>query len=174
MNELINANIAVLEQLTAFVTSCRDDAYSEPLASSPSSIGKHIRHILDHYQCLEHGFSTQLINYNSRTRDSQLERHKALALESAQYYTQWLQALTLPNHAIKILSDTQLGKPTETTLDSTPERELLYLINHSVHHLAYAALLAKLHGLNVPNSIGLAPSTYNYQQSMQGDYCEIS
>ena len=165
MNELIKANIAVLEQVMTFVTCCHDETYKGTLPNAPSSIGKHIRHILDHYQCLERGLPTQLINFNDRSRDSQVEFQRPLALESTNHFIVWLQTLDLDKQAIKVISDTELGRPTNVTIESTAERELLYLINHTVHHLAYAALLAKLHGHSVPDSIGVAPSTFNYQKT---------
>ena len=51
-------------------------------------------------------------------------------------------------------------------------RELLYLINHSIHHMAYATLLARTHGIELPAGIGLAPGTASYERTLKETFDE--
>jgi uncharacterized damage-inducible protein DinB len=42
---------------------------------------------------------------------------------------------------------------------STLARELAFVLNHTIHHQAMIGLLASLHGCDVPDGFGYAPST---------------
>ena len=47
-------------------------------------------------------------------------------------------------------------------IPSNYARELLYLINHAIHHVAIIKLILEHNGVSVPSYIGLAPGTASY------------
>jgi len=51
------------------------------------------------------------------------------------------------------------------TLDTDLERELLYTLNHTVHHMAYVALLLQSNGEEVNATIGVAPATASHRRT---------
>ncbi|TCS41382.1 hypothetical protein [Reinekea marinisedimentorum] len=165
MTNLCQANIEVLNQLIDLIQCC-DENYSTkngPVAS----IGEHTRHILDHYRAVKIGISNDCINYNLRTRDSDEESDALIAESQINSLIVWLSNLEYKSKPIELVSEISVNATLNETLASSLERELLYLINHSIHHLAYAALAAKTLGISVPNHIGVAPSTATYRRNHQ-------
>jgi uncharacterized damage-inducible protein DinB len=130
-----------------------------------SSIGGHVRHILDRFQSFFLGLPKQHIDYDKRGRDKSVENN----LESAKF------ALASAQRQLDGLELNQVGRPqlviTETVhnqgltaqVASTAERELMSLVTHSTHHLAIIALLARALGRSVDSSLGKAPSTVVFE-----------
>lgn len=163
MNSLLTDNIACLQQATDLVHSLPDALYARKEATCyNSSIGGHLRHVLDHYHSLEKGWEARQIDYEARPRDTHLETERTAALA----------ALT---HAIKSLnkrSSDELATSVEICLGNaaTPAvchssylRELQFLLSHTIHHFALIATIARLGGFeDFPEGFGIAPSTLAY------------
>src|SRR5438128_328016 len=47
---------------------------------SQSSIGQHVRHIIELFVCLEDGYTSGTVNYEKRKRDRRIETDKDLAM----------------------------------------------------------------------------------------------
>lgn len=165
MTNLCQANIEVLNQLIELIQSCKK--YYSTRNGTVAAVGEHTRHILDHYRAVNLGLANNCINYNLRTRNSKEEADATAAIENIQMLIAWLNTLEYESIAIEIISEISVSETQSKTIASCLERELLYLINHSIHHLAYAALAAKSLGISVPNHIGVAPSTVTYRRNIQ-------
>ncbi|MFQ3231200.1 hypothetical protein [Reinekea sp.] len=167
MKPLIEANINVLIQIRELVNLCDDSVYNAVIAHSQSSIGKHIRHILDHYRAVMQGQALKNIDYNYRDRGSDVETMPAKSLTQIEILIEWLLRYSIEDNALTVTSEVKLDSVHSSVLPSNNKRELLYLINHSIHHIAYAALLGKLQGLTIPEHIGLAPCTASFERSLR-------
>ena len=165
MTNLCQANIDVLKQLIELIQCCNKDYSTKN--GSVAAVGEHTRHILDHYRAVNSGIAHNCINYNLRTRNSKEEADASTAVESIHMLIAWLSALEYQSEAIQIISEISVSETHSKTIASCVERELLYLINHSIHHLAYAALAARSMGITVPNHIGVAPSTVTYRRNIE-------
>src|SRR3954468_9118167 len=44
-----------------------------------NTIGQHVRHIIELFQCLEHGYESGTVNYEKRKRDTLIETDQAFA-----------------------------------------------------------------------------------------------
>lgn len=131
-----------------------------------AGIGRHIRHITDHFLCVRHGLETREIDYNLRNRHSLVERDPMAAHAQIGNLIEWCAALTDADigHAVTVRAEILFDRTVEETFASTFRRELLYLINHTIHHAAFVRLLAAREGLVLPAEIGIAPSTASFQR----------
>jgi uncharacterized damage-inducible protein DinB len=165
MKPLCNANLEVLQQLKELVLRCEDIYLKDP-ASPHAGIGQHVRHVLDHYRAFKAGTESGTVDYNLRQRQCAEETSHVEAKQSIDVMMNWLADLNLDNQALDVISEISLVRSQSERLSSNTERELLYLINHSIHHMAYASLLAKTAGVELPRHIGLAPGTATYERSI--------
>jgi uncharacterized damage-inducible protein DinB len=164
MKQLREATVEVLLQVQQLVVASRGKRYNQRSLHSGSGIGKHVRHILDHFLALQQGAVNGNIDYNSRHRDSEIENDAKLALQLINELIVWflLPDSELQERAVKVESEISLKQQQNRFFDSSLSRELCYLINHTVHHLAYAKLVAKELGILVNDTIGIAPGTVSY------------
>lgn len=170
MTQFFKTNIDVLEQLKELIEHCQS-IYTVRENDQTSSIGEHVRHVLDHYRAFQKSSETGCVDYNLRTRCSPEESEPAVAIQSINGLIDWFQSNPVCLDTIPVISELNLHRVASETLQSTSKRELLYLINHSIHHMAYAALMAKSNRVNVPAHIGLAPSTANHQRQHKEEAC---
>lgn len=162
MKQLYKATLESLEQTQALIKACNDQQYVQIFEHASAGVGKHVRHILDHFSAVKEGLSSGVINYNMRARDSAVETDPLLALGIIEEHLLWLSNAPNDDLAIKVESEISLTQTSNVVLDSTLSRELCYLINHTIHHIAYATLGAKQLGITFEKELGLAPSTATY------------
>ncbi|MDO6763229.1 DinB family protein [Agarivorans sp. 1_MG-2023] len=164
MKQLREATVDALQQVQQLVEASEGTLYNQPSMHSESGIGRHVRHILDHFLALQQGLDKGSIDYNTRHRDSDIENNPSLALQLIQQLSNWFlhPQSAIDERAIKVESEISLKQQQTMQFDSSLSRELCYLINHTVHHVAYAKLVAKELGLLVDENMGIAPSTASY------------
>lgn len=166
MKLLCDATIEVLEQVQSFIQSLPTDIYGCEYEGNISSVGKHMRHILDHFLAFQEGIGLGCIDYNKRNRDSLIELDPCSALMLVQDIKVWIETNDFVDVPIDIKSEISISCQNDYKMPSYLSREYCYLINHTVHHLAYASLIAKNFGVQVSNQVGLAPSTVSYTRSI--------
>lgn len=169
MLPLIQANTQVLQQLIDLVNRVSQEVYAEGSSLSDYGVGRHVRHVVDHYLALQQSVNHGRVDYNLRQRDSVIETQPAEAVLHIETLVEWLSTLTNLSQPVVMVTEISTEETNIADMTSSLERELCYLINHTVHHLAYAALLAKAQGIVLDHSLGLAPSTASYirQQAVQ-------
>jgi len=125
-----------------------------------AAIGPHLRHCVDHMQCLLRGVESGVVDYDARDREEILEidadrmrqRLGRLADELSRIDP---AALRRP---LRVRQTAALGSP-PATVDSNLEREIVFLSGHNIHHIAIMALLVRKHGVAVPEGLDMAFST---------------
>lgn len=166
MKALCNANIDILNQLESLVSHTREIYVKKP-GSRHAGIGQHVRHVLDHYRTFATGVQTGVVDYNLRQRQNPEETEPDSALATIERLKSFFDSDSVEDKTLTVVSEINLQVEQSTTLESTTERELLYLINHSIHHMAYASLLANTQGIALPRHIGLAPGTATYERKQE-------
>lgn len=164
----IEANRQVLLQGLEVLASLSAEMYSKrvPLCFN-SSPGGHVRHILDHYECLLDGLGAERVDYEGRVRDRQVEVDRELALVRIERVLLRLNPLALAEVALSVAVESGPGAAEKPSARSSLTRELEFLVSHTVHHYALIAVMLRHQGVRVPEDFGLAPSTLRYQQSVQ-------
>lgn len=151
--------LSQLEQLLQDIGKLR---YTQPLELLEGhSIGQHVRHLLEFYQCLIDGLPGKTVNYAGRSRASVPETDPGYALSMVQEIKSALVAsdstdlievvADYPHQQLKCLSS--LG------------RELMFAFDHAIHHLAIIRVAVRHYWpeYSIPDHLGLAPSTVRHK-----------
>lgn len=156
----------VLDQLSRLVQQLDPPRYNtKPVTTYGGSVGGHVRHCLDHVSALLCGTRGEPIDYEARQRGSDIETCPHAALEQLGRLDAALADLdphaNPPVTAVLMLSPHAPLLRTESTLD----RELAFVLNHTIHHHAMIAGMAKALDVPVPDGFGMAPGTLQHQQN---------
>lgn len=160
-NEIIDTNRALLRDSIDLLERLPADVYSTPHLEGASSIGAHIRHVLEHYDCFLVGLQRGAIDYTARARAPEIEASTAAAVRRAESVISGLDALDAVDRPVRV---PVLGHG-EGTVDSTAFRELQFLASHTIHHHAMVGLLCRIARHPVPEDFGLAPSTLRQRRA---------
>ena len=167
LTQLVNHNIEALSRFERILNQLQDDHYTQ--VATPyfsSSMGRHFRHILDHYLCFLNGIDADAIDYDQRARNERLESDRRYAIDSIQSLIRRLNQFEIDNRPIKVslATDTKSGG---TQVDSTLARELVFLHGHTIHHFALIAAMLRMMGIDVDDEFGIAPSTLVHERHSQ-------
>ena len=149
----LSENIELLRQLT------NDEFTQKNPELSNATIGEHMRHIIELFGCLLENYDYGLINYDDRKRDVLLQTDKNEAIAIIEKY---LLEIDKPN---KPLSLTHNCFSSIELLQTNYFRELIYNLEHSIHHQALIKVaLHSLPHIKIPSTFGVAPSTLEYRK----------
>lgn len=151
-----------LSDLKDFISKTNDSTFTlKNDCLEGSSIGQHVRHVLEFYICLLEGVSSGIICYDKRKRDLRLETDREFAIYIVKKITDNLPLLPIEKSML-LACDFGLSIPYEVqTLKTSVERELAYCLEHSIHHMALIKVALYSLGLKaqVADTFGIAPST---------------
>jgi hypothetical protein len=126
-----------------------------------ATIGGHTRHIIEFLEILLNSYHTNQINYDERQRNLDLEKNPEQAIQAI---SEILSGINLPNKNLimhQTVGNVSLEIPTNFF------RELLYNIEHCIHHQALIKVafneIKMSHLLN--KNFGIAPSTIQYRET---------
>jgi len=159
MSRLREALIDVLAQFRGLILAVEQASSHEIGLYGEIGIGRHVRHVVDHLRQFERGLETGVIDYNRRNRACALEFDPETGLKELERLMLRVQTVPVADESVTVISEVCSMRRVDVRLTSTIQRELLFLQQHSVHHLAYAALLARHHGVAHDVGIGIAPAT---------------
>lgn len=135
-------------------------------APGRTPIGAHLRHAAEHFICFLRGFSDGMVDYDARDRDEAIERDPERFREALAGVCRTLSGLTREQLQQRIrIRQTAALDCAPSTLDSTVERELVFLSSHTIHHLAVVVNLCREQGVDLPEELALAFSTAVFRQT---------
>lgn len=148
-----------LDELTNLLNQLSDESYSKSCqALSNSSIGEHTRHILEMFQCLEKSYDAGILNYDKRERNRRIQTETEFA---KQCILEVKSALKAEN---KILFLEQMIDGLTFRIQSNYYRELLYNLEHCIHHQALIKVAVLQCGnISLNENFGVASSTIEYR-----------
>lgn len=133
-----------------------------------TGVSRHLRHMYDHERAVQNSLYSGVVDYNRRRRNDPGERDMLAALASSERLWQgWLSA-DLTDRPVSVCSEISVTHSQSLTLPSSLWRELMYMIHHNIHHLAYIRLLLAQQGIVLPQAIGLAPATASHVRNVEG------
>ncbi|HAS41763.1 MAG TPA: hypothetical protein DCS93_14890 [Microscillaceae bacterium] len=162
---LITSSSNILHQLIGLIKQLNKQEYTTDLPLlMDNSISKHLRHIVEFYDCLFKGLANDTINYDLRERNPSIENDPEFAIQFIENCIAQLSKMELSNDPIELitlLSPDGHEACTKTSID----RELAYNVEHAIHHMAIIKIAVKqcFPHVKLPKEFGVAYSTIKYQ-----------
>ena len=149
-----------LNELSSLLTQLSIEDYTNPCRGlSNATIGEHTRHIIEMFQCLENQYEVGIINYDDRKRDYLIQTDTEFAKQTI---VEVIQTLEKPNKNITLQ---QVVDNEELNIESNYHRELLYNLEHCIHHQALIKVaVLQLEHLEIDENFGVARSTIEYRK----------
>eukprot|EP01136_Pigoraptor_vietnamica_P005677 Opistho-1_new@37630 len=130
---------------------------------SGATIGQHVRHVIELFLCLEKGYAQGVVNYEKRNRDIQIETDKAMAVDLLRSL---YARIGKQDAALSLEFAGDGSSEAGVTIATNYYRELLYNLEHTVHHMALIRVaVTELSDLVLPDGFGVASSTLKYRAS---------
>lgn len=159
----------ILSQLSFLIHQIKEEDFSKPCETlNGSTIGQHLRHTLEFFLCLEKGFEQGLINYDRRAHDKLLEQDKFIAIAVIDRISNFVEN-GMAERPLFLEVGYDLAREDFVTIETNVMRELVYNIEHAVHHMAIIKIGLKEVGsyIQLPNDFGVAASTIRYQEVLK-------
>lgn len=162
---------ALLAQVAAFIEQIDDAAYTRACAlASGGTIGKHVRHCVDHYAAAIAGLQDHaaVIDYDHRERDVPMETCRTTAARAINDLRRALAAAQSGPDQRVIVRMMVCDDGRTVDLGSTVGRELAFAAHHALHHHAIMKFIADSFGCLTPSGFGRAPSTAHHERRVSG------
>jgi len=153
----------IFVQLSQTLNELSIDEYRQPSkVLLNATIGQHVRHIIELFQCLEKGYNDGLVNYEKRNRDYQIETDKELA---SSLLKEIYQNIDRSNKDIFLEGEDYCESMEIVSIPSNYYRELAYNLEHTIHHMALIRVgINEVSAVSLPEEFGVAYSTVKYRQ----------
>lgn len=154
-----------LKSLSNLLLLLNEEQYNQKIVFlGNTSIGGHIRHIVELLKCVTDGYNLGTVDYLNRQRNLALETNKTLATE---------ELIMMINKVTQ--SDKQMNLVTEpgedglmNVVSTTYFREIVYNTEHAIHHLALIRVALREMKLDiVGDDFGMAYSTIKYLSTQE-------
>ena len=153
----------VFVQLSATLGQLTQEQYVQPCQSLlNATIGQHVRHIIELFQCLEHGYDGGLVNYEKRKRDAVIESSKDFA---DNLLREVHQGLDRPNKVLNLEACYDEDSRNPIIIATNFYREIAYNLEHTIHHMALIRVgINEVAEIELPAEFGVASSTIKFRK----------
>lgn len=154
----------LLEQLQYVIDELTPVQYTQPVKLlSQSSIGQHTRHILEFFVELNKGYETGMVDYDKRIRNKNIEADKDFAITTINQIGANIQK---PDKELLLQAEYGEGEAHSAQVFSNYYRELVYNLEHTVHHMALIRIgVNAVSNVVIPDEFGVAASTLKYRKA---------
>ena len=158
LKHLININKTSLEDTLSMLDKIDPNLYYKKLSIiHNNSISMHFRHIDDFWSCFYSGLQSKKIDYNKRNRNKELENSKDKMREKITLTIKLLKKISSETLTV---SDQLIEPGSRIEINSNTNRELLFLYEHTIHHIYIIRMVLNSLGIEVENKhIGYNLST---------------
>ncbi len=153
----------VFVQLSATLDQLSQEQYVQPCKTLfNATIGQHVRHIIELFQCLENGYDVGLVNYEKRKRDVEIENNKDFA---GGLLNEVHAGLDRPNRDLNLEAAYDELSNDPITIATNFYREIAYNLEHTIHHMALIRVgINEVAAIELPAEFGVASSTTKYRK----------
>ncbi len=155
----------ILSQIADLVNQIQEDDYSRNLdLLSGNTLAKHVRHVLELYVQLLNGITLQEVNYDKRERNLLLEHNKTYTLGFINDLQAQIDGLSDADNLLYLNS---LVNDEELMVKTSMARELVYNIEHAIHHMAIMQIACKhcFDYIQLDKNFGVAYATIQFQKT---------
>ncbi len=148
-----------LKELIDLLTQLSDEDYTNKCeALSHATVGEHTRHIIEMFQCLDNFYDSGVVNYDKRQRNILIQSSTDFAIQNISSIQ---KAIDKTN---KNLFLQQIIDGEEILIESNYNRELLYNLEHCIHHQALIKVaILQCKSVVIDPNFGVARSTVEYR-----------
>ncbi len=153
------ALLHIIHQMNDLLDQLEPHEYRRPLQEyDGSTLGQHFRHILEFFICLERGLKKGIVDYASRERNLLYEDSPGVAKAALETFAETLERLE-PEQNLVFLAE--FGHQERPAYPSTLGRELVFVFDHAIHHLAIIkiGLRCQFPDIHTDRHLGVSPST---------------
>lgn len=161
---IINTVKNILDQLNSLLQKLSNEEYAlQTEVLRGKSIGIHVRHIVEFFGCLIKQYESGVINYDERERNILIENSREIAIEQLNIVIELINSFK--NKEMKLFIN-YLGDNNSEIIDTNFQRELVFNIEHTIHHLAIIRIIIEndFKHISLPDEFGYAFSTLQYQK----------
>lgn len=149
-----------LDELIYLLDQLSDQQYAKSCeALSGATIGEHTRHIIEMFQCLENGYDFGVLNYDNRDRNTQIQTETEFAKQCIIEIKSGLKSENKTLYLEQIIDGLAIR------IQSSYYRELLYNMEHCIHHQALIKVaVLPFENISINENFGVARSTIAYRK----------
>jgi len=170
---LIHQTAHIFENIKLYLNRIDGEKYTQPLELfSNSTIGQHTRHIVEFFQCLvEQCQCSQVIDYDKRQRNKRIETDPVYTMQVLDVLLKSIGQQPL-DQMLCLQVDYCESEP-QNSIPTSFKRELVYTIEHAIHHLAMVKIGLKIlmPEFVLPSDFGVASSTIKHRNHV---YSQLS
>lgn len=161
--QLQQAVNSVFVQLSASLDQLSQNEYVQPCNTLfNNTIGQHVRHIIELFQCLENGYEAGVVNYEKRKRDLEIENNKEIASRLLQNIH---EQLNRDNKELLLEASYDESSSEVIPISTNYYREIAYNLEHTIHHMALIRVgINEVAAIKLPDDFGVASSTVKYRK----------
>ncbi|MGB0916160.1 MAG: hypothetical protein ACPGU4_01115 [Flavobacteriales bacterium] len=150
-----------MNRLRDLVSAIDQSLYTHVNTKGRASVGQHVRHTIEFYQRLFKGDDE--INYDKRERDILIESSMSHATVVIDSIIRSIEDVS-KDYSLVLKAEFPSVSSEPIAVNSSLSRELLYVLEHAIHHMALIRILIKDEEPNfeLPESFGVAYSTLAY------------
>lgn len=156
---MINTTISTLNEFMEVLEELQIESYVQNCTYlGGATVGQHVRHTIELYQCLLDGYSDGEVSYDKRKRDKQIEKDIETALRCLKHIK---LEVDRPDKSLKVYYELNSQ---QIALQSNYHREIMYNLEHTIHHQALIRVaIESFTSIQLPSSFGVAPSTIKHR-----------
>lgn len=153
----------VFVQLDETLNRLSRQEYNKPCSTLfNNTIGQHVRHIIEMFQCLDKGYEPALVNYEKRKRDTQIESDKDIARG---LLLEIHKSLSRPDKLLILEASYDEHSLEPVRISTNFYREIAYNLEHTIHHMALIRVgINEVSKIQLPEDFGVASSTVKYRK----------
>ncbi len=155
----------LFEQLKDLLNALTQAQYITPSVQlRNATIGQHLRHVIELFIELNNGYETGIVNYEKRKRDYYIETDKVHATSALDLL---LSTFSKKDKILQLQVDYDIEETTVNMVQTNYFREVVYNIEHTVHHMALIHIAVKeIADIALPACFGVAASTIKYRNTV--------